>query len=251
MFLIPDSYIKVQRTKNKGNGVFAAHEIKPGTIIGDYVGTVMNDTTIDAMPEEFHKELYFASIGETIGVIPDKNKVGIHLINHSCEPNLAFTPYKNRTFFVSMRRIFVGEELTINYLIDAEMGEKNYYICHCNAPTCKGTWYNHPHKIEQFDKDTARKNATEKVTEPVKEGTVLTRLPQYPDNFADDPFYDLFGSLKKPPLIVQEKALVPIDQLRQLIRESGRYLFFAKLHLIVRGICDNQIITTYKEGVKS
>jgi len=41
MFLISDDYWQIQKTKEKGYGVFAKKEIKKGTIIGDYLGKVI------------------------------------------------------------------------------------------------------------------------------------------------------------------------------------------------------------------
>src|SRR3990170_2989014 len=42
MFLIPESYWEIKKTKNKGRGAFARKPIEQGTLIGDYVGKLVH-----------------------------------------------------------------------------------------------------------------------------------------------------------------------------------------------------------------
>lgn len=152
MFLIDQELYEIKTTDKKGRGVFAKKTIAPGIVIGDYLGTLIDPNRIEEESDEYHDGLYYALTTNVQAVLPDKDSGGIHLINHSCEPNISFLPYKGHILYVSLRKILPGEELTVNYLIDPEHGERNYYICHCEAPTCKGTWYIHPRKIERFGK---------------------------------------------------------------------------------------------------
>lgn len=61
---------------------------------------------------------------------------GAEFINHSCEPNLAAEIVKGRIFYVSLRPIKKGEELTIDYNYDHS---DERMICLCGAKNCRGT----------------------------------------------------------------------------------------------------------------
>ena len=45
MFLIPNSWYAIKTIKKKGRGVFATRTIDPGTVIGDYLGTITKPDT--------------------------------------------------------------------------------------------------------------------------------------------------------------------------------------------------------------
>lgn len=246
MFLIADDRYSIRKTDKKGRGVFAAHIIEPGIVIGDYLGTVLDPKLIDAEDDKYHEELFYAQITDHQAILPDKTDKGVHLINHSCEPNIAFWPYNGHILYVSLRRIYMGEELTVNYLIDPEVGERNFFICHCGAPTCRGTWYIHPKKIAQFekifDKAASRQSDTDR---DLPFGATLPKLNAYPKHVDDDPFYDLFGSAQEPPIVRGgDTHLPPISVIRQIIRETGKQICYDKMNIQIRGVMDNLIVAT-------
>ncbi|MBI1862740.1 hypothetical protein HYS00_01330 [Candidatus Microgenomates bacterium] len=148
--------------------------------------------------------------------------------------------------FATLRRIFPGEELTMNYLIDPSFGERNYFVCHCGSPVCNGTQYIHPNKIVQFEKmfaESASRQSDEEKHLPF--GATLPPLKTYPTHFTDDPFYDLFGSSSHAPTILPHDTTVPsLHALRKLLRESGTHLAFSAIKITVCGIMDDLIIST-------
>lgn len=243
MFIISEENYEVRNTEKKGRGVYAKKVIEPGTVIGDYLGTLVSSEEVDKNEEQYHDGLYYAAITDTQTVLPEKSSIGVHVINHSCEPNIAFLPYKGHILYVSLKKIFIGEELTVNYLIDPDHGERNYYICHCEAPTCKGTWYIHPKKIERFEKlfDEEAANQSEE-DKKLTVGQALPKLSSYPDHFEDNSLYDIFGSATASPLSVDNTKLPSLQELRNLIRDNGTYLDFPNLKLRIHGISDNLII---------
>ncbi len=235
MFLIPSSSYSVRKTQNKGRGVFARKEIAPGKVIGDYLGTIVSDSTINNERKIKNEGLYHASIGGSYSVMPPIDNVGIHCINHSCEPNLAYVQYGNHVLYVSMRKIFPGEEFTVNYLIEPEFGERNYFICHCGAPTCKGTWYNHPGNIKKID-DKADLLSRSIHSQTVRAGAMHLPLSRYPESMSDRIEYDLFGSDKAPYHKCEDAILPSVREIRSVIRNTGQYLHFTHVHLLVRGV---------------
>src|SRR4051812_33211614 len=113
MFLLNKSFWEVRKTKSTGRGVFARKIIEGGTVLGDYIGEIMS-------PEEDNDEggIYGMWINSTTIVNADPAAEGIHLINHSCEPNVAMYSYKGHILYFALRKIFPGEQLVIQYLID-------------------------------------------------------------------------------------------------------------------------------------
>jgi uncharacterized protein len=61
---------------------------------------------------------------------------GAEFINHSCEPNLESRIISGRIYYVSLRPIENGEELTVDYNFDAKDEE---VVCRCGSPRCRGT----------------------------------------------------------------------------------------------------------------
>lgn len=244
MFLIDPSYYEIKTTHDKGRGAFARTRIEAGTVIGDYLGTIIDPDPIDDHDDEYHDGLYYAMITNKQAILPDRESIGIHIINHSCEPNIAFTPYKGHILYVALRTIFPHEELTVNYLIDPEHGERNYYICHCHAPTCKGTWYIHPNKLKMFDAlfdESAAGQSEEERALPY--GRPLPKLSHYPPHFDDNEFYDLFGSMILKPTTYPDTTFPSLSEIRSRIRTNGTTLTFPAIGLNVRGVMDTLVIT--------
>jgi SET domain-containing protein len=102
MILLEKSYWEIRKTKSMGRGVFATKEIPPGTIIGDYLGEVVDPS--EDTSDEFG--MYNLWINFETMVYADPNTEGLHLLNHSCAPNISMFPYKGHMLFFSLRKIF-------------------------------------------------------------------------------------------------------------------------------------------------
>ena len=77
---------------------------------------------------------------------------------------------------------------------------------------------------------------------PVAYGENLPLLKKYPKTVKDNEVFRLFGSNSKKPEKFNNSSLPKISFLRKEIRATGKYLFFPKINLIVRGIVANMII---------
>lgn len=153
MFLISPLWYHVKKIKGKGRGVFALHDIEPGTVIGDYLGKIIKPYSNN----EKKNGLYDMQCGVHYDVMADPKKIGIHLINHSCANNCEMYPYRGgHVLFVALRKILKGEELTINYGLGVQ-DEKDIpcalHACHCGSKICRGTMHEAENHYERWYED--------------------------------------------------------------------------------------------------
>lgn len=140
MFLLPEDYWEIKKTKTKGRGVFARKSIPEGTLVGDYLGKLIRLENIDF--DEEKKKLFLMYYDDRIGIYPDLRKPGVHLINHSCSPNCWLIRHKNHTIIFALKNISKGEELTISYLLPPKMNcDPCNHQCFCKSVSCKGSMH--------------------------------------------------------------------------------------------------------------
>ena len=140
MFLIPESFWEIRKTKAKGRGIFAKKPISAGTLIGDYVGKLVHLKDVDFGKEK--KKLYLMYYSDTTGIYPDLRKPGVHLLNHSCSPNCWITRFRNHTIVFALKNIKKREELTISYLLPPKnICKPCPHICHCQSKRCTKTMH--------------------------------------------------------------------------------------------------------------
>jgi hypothetical protein len=250
MFLIPSSWYQIKRIKGKGRGVFALHDIEPGAVIGDYLGKIVKPYSND----EKKDGLYDMQCGLHYDVVADPKTIGIHLINHSCSNNCELYPHLGgHVLFVALRKIFKGEELTVNYGLGVQ-DEKSIpcalHACHCGSKICRGTMHEAGNHYERWYIDwesLVRKNFGiwyRKV--PGKYGAQLAPLETYPVSIDVEKvrLYEpnLFGSEMKPRLIRKDRALPKVVDIKKLIRATGRQLSFPNLHLAIYGVRNGMVI---------
>lgn len=188
MFLISKDYWKVRKTKEKGRGVFAKKKIEKGTVIGDYLGKIIKTAEYDFSKDR--KELFLMYLTDEASIYPDKTRPGIHLLNHSCEPNCFIKVYKGHTLFFALRDIKPEEELTISYML-APVEEKFAHICKCGSKNCTGSM--HLVKAE-YEKRQEFQNLGKKKAGVVRFtfGKNLPRLNSYPKKIGRN--YSAFSS---------------------------------------------------------
>lgn len=188
MFLISDDCWEIHQTRNTGRGIFAKKIIEGGTVIGDYIGEVVDIAEYDV--EKDKKGLYLMYYTDRAGIYPDLSKPGIHLLNHSCNPNCWIYTYRGHTLFFALRAIKPDEELTISYLLSPkdETCDPCTHDCRCESVRCTGTMHLTHDKYEKwqkFQEDARRKT---KVA-PFVFGKNLPKLKFYPTAISLDPIY--------------------------------------------------------------
>lgn len=243
MFLIPEDYWEIQQTPEKGRGVFAKKNIDAGTVIGDYLGTVLKTSEADF--NELDKHLYLLYYHDRASIYPDITAPGVHLFNHSCAPNCWMYIYRGHTLFFALRHIFPGEELTVSYLLSPQNGycRSCTHICKCGHMLCTGTMHLSEKRYEAWnifrEKEETR---TKKVR--VTYGKMLAMLSSYPKHIQDNPIYTLYGAFQEAPLEINLITVPPLPKLRTLIRTAGRKLRIASAGITVIGVADNAMIAT-------
>lgn len=236
MFLI-DTF-RVHKTKKKGSGIFATADIPAGTVIGDYLGTM-----IRAEEEDEKKQgLYCLTFNDASCILANPKKVGIHLINHSCLPNCTMYPYESHTMFVARRKIFKGEELTVSYLLGIPDHECNpcTHACMCGEELCQGSMHCADAETDAYcDFESAvRKQKHWRIPKktPVPFGKELPALDLYPATVSDHPAIDLYASSKKRPVVYRGGYIPKVSQLREMIRTTGRACSFPRVGIVITGI---------------
>lgn len=189
MFLIkPDSW-EIKKTKQKGLGVFTKKEIKAGTIIGDYLGKVIETAKYDI--EKDKKGLFLMYYTDEASIYPNLKKPGPHLLNHSCTPNCWIYVYHGHSLFFALRKIDPGEELTISYLLSPKDDcDPCTHDCKCDSQFCTGTMHLSQDKYAKWQKF---QNTQKKKTRMAKVvfGKNLFKLNSYPKTIRNHPIYAL------------------------------------------------------------
>lgn len=244
MFLINSSYYRIKETKHKGRGVFALSDLEPGLVIGDYLGVVM--PTYDAVKTE-SMGTYYMELTNTHSVLADKNTDGIQIINHSCQPNCASEDYKGHTIYVTIRKIYKGEELTVNYNFgppDLDSCNPCRHVCHCGSKFCSGSMHTSAEKDLLIMQDySMHSKAFEKMISQL-EGKMLPPLSGYPKKVPDDSFYDLYGNAKLSPVTINDSTIPSIKKIRESMRNSGKTIALPKLGLLIHGVIGDSFIST-------
>lgn len=121
--------VEVRQSTLEGDGAYARVGIPVGTLVLPLTGHIVHrkDLGEDAYERpilQVAEDLFLEADGEADDYI-----------NHSCNPNLAFT--KDGLGFYALRPIRQGEELTFDYATSEDDGEWQVK-CLCGAKECRG-----------------------------------------------------------------------------------------------------------------
>ena len=134
--------VSVQRTSNKGLGIFAISNIKKDEVITEFKGPVVTVPEFNGIPDEVVNHLF--NIGTDKYIIAREPAVRT---NHSCDPNAGIV---RDVFLVAMIDISAGEEVTFDYstiIADAWVME-----CNCGSELCRktvGKYIDLPEEVKQ------------------------------------------------------------------------------------------------------
>lgn len=121
--------VDVRGSDVEGHGAFAGEFIARGTVVLPLTGKILNRHEFDTSDYSLHvlqieDDRFLLAQGG-----PDD------YINHSCSPNLAFTPEGDALY--AIRDIHSGEELCFDY--STSENDPNWSMsCRCGAGTCRG-----------------------------------------------------------------------------------------------------------------
>lgn len=137
-------HIRVSASGVHGLGAYATRALPAGAFLGLYEGRRYTPEQIAAKTwNDQLTYLFMLSNDETI----DGGKGGnaTRHLNHSCAPNCeAVEEYDDAgelvLKFQTLVDVDAGDELFIDYGLTADDGSPaSDYVCHCGAPTCRGT----------------------------------------------------------------------------------------------------------------
>jgi SET domain-containing protein len=179
MIFLPTASWEIRDTANKGRGIFAKKPIRQGTIIGDYIGTVVHPR--DAVIDE--DNFYLMYYHDYAAISPDLTKPGVHLLNHACLPNCSLYVYKGHTLAFALKDMAKGDELTIRYLLAPKDTFCNpcVHVCRCGTLRCVGTMHLEKDLYEKWRMITEAQ-AKETKKERIRYGKELPLLKAYPES---------------------------------------------------------------------
>jgi len=126
-------YVEIKEAGKKGKGVFALRNFRKGEIVFTNLrGRLAREKDLEKIRK---------SEGDHLNEI-DKETWEImnppgRLVNHSCNPNaIPGESSKKRVPYIALRSIRKGDEITVDYRINAHMG--NTWKCHCGSKNCSG-----------------------------------------------------------------------------------------------------------------
>ena len=137
------SYV-VRRSRVHGRGLFARSRYRPGDLVGEYRGRVIDSSserhTSSAWNSDPAYTLLFA-IDDDLTIDAGVNGNSIRFMNHSCNPNCETSIEDDKVFVHARREIHPGEELNYDYNLrpgDPE-DRPEAYACRCGSGFCRGT----------------------------------------------------------------------------------------------------------------
>jgi uncharacterized protein len=120
----------------KGKGAFATKDIAKGELIGEYTGEIIDEAEADRRYLAAERT-YLFTLSKEKYIDGDASENSLRFINHSCNPNCEAEVDKDKVFYHALRDIKKGEELTIDYALDAEPDDPQ--TCLCGEANCRGT----------------------------------------------------------------------------------------------------------------
>jgi SET domain-containing protein len=135
--------IEVRNSAIHGSGAFAARSLDGGDLIGRYTGKLYS--AAEVYERDWDHALTFV-FGLSDGSVIDGAQGGnaTRHINHSCSPNCAAFEIESDAgqpwiVIEALRRIRAGEELFLDYSLDAGADSQEDFACRCGSPRCRGT----------------------------------------------------------------------------------------------------------------
>lgn len=139
-------WFAVRPSSIQGRGAFAVRSIPSGTRVSEYCGERI---TLDEAMERYDEEAmerthtFLFAVDSHIVIDAERHGNAARFINHSCEPNCQALIEDKRIYIETLCDIPDGTELTYDYRLsrNGRYGAKweRRYLCHCGAPTCRGT----------------------------------------------------------------------------------------------------------------
>lgn len=142
---LENEWYLIRNSRIHGRGLYARKFIPKDTWIVEYVGEKVDkdeserrsNDLLDKAKVDGGAKVYMFILNDEWDIDGNVEWNTARLMNHSCEPNVeAQTWDEKEIWFVALRDIEKGEELTFNYGFDLETWED--HPCLCGRPSCVG-----------------------------------------------------------------------------------------------------------------
>lgn len=138
------AHFEVRHSSVHGHGVFAARDLPPGTLVGEYAGRRYSAQEARAVAWDDRLTYLF---GLSDGTLIDGAQGGnaTRHLNHACEPNCeAVEEYAGDGLLTlkieTIKTVAAGEELFLDYALEVDAGDSPAdYPCRCGSARCRGT----------------------------------------------------------------------------------------------------------------
>lgn len=129
---------KVKKSNIDNRGLYAAKNIKAGTIVIHYKGKLITKKETEKNPKyDNDKAIYLFNLNNRYDMDGDFSYNTARLINHSCSPNCEVDGKGLKLWIYALKDIKKGEELSYDYGFGYDENYKDF-ICKCRAKNCCG-----------------------------------------------------------------------------------------------------------------
>lgn len=127
------SLVSVHPSPIQGFGVFATQAFRFGAVLLRFDDSRVVDAGHPLRPEAGELERHRDFLPDGTVVLMQSPE---RYINHSCDPNCFVYSAHRERFLLARRDISTGEELFMDYALNAVDGD--VWQCHCGVPNCRG-----------------------------------------------------------------------------------------------------------------
>ena len=129
---------KVKKSNIDNRGLYAAKNIKAGTIVIHYKGKLITKKETEKNPKyDNDKAIYLFNLNSRYDLDGDFANNTARLINHSCSPNCEVDGKGLKLWIYALKDIKKGEELSYDYGFGYDENYKDF-VCKCRAKNCCG-----------------------------------------------------------------------------------------------------------------
>ena len=126
-------YLTPQATSaHDGRGSVATETIAAGTTVAVFSGRIADAAEVRTLPADAQARAL--QVDEALYLVDSAERISLHPIRHSCEPNCHLV---GATIVVASRSIARGEALTIDYATCTGSAVREFE-CNCQAAACRG-----------------------------------------------------------------------------------------------------------------
>ena len=129
---------KIKKSNIDNRGLYAAKNIKAGTIVIHYKGKLITKKETEKNPKyDNDKAIYLFNLNSRYDLDGDFGYNTARLINHSCSPNCEVDGKGLKLWIYALKDIRKGEELSYDYGFGYDENYKDF-VCKCRAKNCCG-----------------------------------------------------------------------------------------------------------------